>query len=335
MPKQNFTTRHLTLNDAQKYVETNKAISVANGTNHSYQPDFIQSQWQDPNFDITQSSYGIFTDSEQLAGYVVIWDTGETPVHPWVDWGVHPDYLDYDLSTQLFQWADKTTQRIIDRCPPNARLSLYSGTMKGYTPKEDALKRAGYIAIRSDYEMRIDMETQPIAPNPPDGFKIRMFDEEQDFHAFVHAFRNSFSDHFGHVDQPFEKDVEEFKHWFTTDKLIDPTLIFLAIDENTDEIVGYVMGMKEAHGDPTVGYIELVGVLRDYRRRGLAQTLLYHAFNEFWNRDKKSVMLGVDGDSLTNAVSLYKRVGMVIKFQYGLYEKLMRDGQELSKVSIE
>jgi mycothiol synthase len=332
MPNQNFTTRPLTLEDAQIFVDTLKVISADTGTNRSYQPDFIQAQWQEPNFDITKSSNGIFTDDGQLAGYVVIWDTKEQPVRPWIEWGVHPDFLDYDLSTQLLQWADKTSQRIIDRCPPDARLSLHSSIVKGYTPMEKALAQAGYIAIRSEYEMRIDMEIQPTAPNPPDGFTVRTYNDDEDLHALVHAFRDSFSDHFGHVEQPLEKHLEEFRHWFATDE-IDPTLIFLAIDEKSDEVAGYVLGMKGGNGDSSAGYIDLVGVRRAYRRRGLAQTLLQHSFNEFWNRDQKSVTLEVDGSSLTNAVTLYERVGMVIKFQYVRYEKLMRDGQELAKVS--
>lgn len=335
MSNQNFTTRPLMLDDAQKFVETAKAISADIGTNRTYQADYIQSQWQEPNFDITQSSYGIFAINGQLAGYVVIWDANEIPVHPWIEWGVHPDYLDHDLSTQLLQWADKTTLRIIDRCPPNARLSHHTYVIKGYKPMEDVLTRAGYTAIRSQHEMRIDMEIQPTSPNLPEGFKIRTYNNDEDLHAFIHTFRDSFSDHFGYVEEPFEKDVEEFKHWFTTDKLFDPTLIFLAVDKNTDEIAGCVMGMKEAHGDPSIGYIEIVGVSRAYRRRGLAQAMLNFAFREYWNRDKKSVMLEVDGDSLTNAVSLYERVGMYIKFQYVLYEKLIRDGQELATVSVD
>lgn len=334
MPNQNFTTRPLTLDDAQKFVETINAISADTGTNRSYPADFIQTQWQEPKFDITQSSYGIFASNSQLAGYVVIWDADEIPVRPWVEWGVHPEYLDHNFSTQLLQWADITSQRIIDRCPPDARLSLHTSVVKGYTPMESALTQTGYIAIRSEYDMRIDMKTQPTAPNPPDGFKIRTYNDGEDLEALVRAHQDAFSDHFGNIEESFEKEFEEFRRWFATDNLTDSTLIFVAISEATNEIAGYVVGLKEEHGDPSVGYIEYVGVRRAYRRRGLAQTLLQHSFHEFWNRDKKSVTLEVDGESLTNAVGLYARVGMVIKFQYVLYEKLIRDGQELAKVSL-
>lgn len=335
MSNQNFTTRPLTLDDAQQFVDTHKAISTDVGTNRSYQADFIQSQWQEPDFDLSQSSQGIFTQDGQLVGYSVIWDNQTTPVQPWIEWGVHPDYLDHHLSSQLLQWSDKISQRIIDKCPPDVRLTLRSGAKKGYKPTEDALNKAGYKAIRSGYEMRIDMESPPPAPNLPDGIRLRNYKPDKDLAILVDTFRDSFSDHFGYVEQPFEKDMEEFRHWFSTDKLIDPTLIFLAIDEATDTVVGYIVGLKAEHGDPTVGYIELVGVRRAYRRRGLAQAMMYHAFNAYWNRDQKSVTLGVDGESLTNAVKLYERVGMHIYHEYVQYAKVIREGRELATVAVE
>jgi mycothiol synthase len=337
MPKHNYTTRSLTLDDAQKFVETNKVISADLGTNRSYQADYIQAQWEEPGFDITQSSYGIFTENGELVGFVVIWDNIETPVRPWIEWGVHPDYLNYDLSKQLLEWADQTTQRIIDRCPPNARLSLQTMAVKDYKPTEDRLTQAGYIPIRSSYDLQIDMETPPTPPNLPDGFKLRSYNanNDEDLLAYVYAFRDSFSDHFGYVDESFEKDLKEFRHWFNTDPLFDPNVFLLAIDKNSGEIAGFVLGMKQEHGNPDVGWVEFVGVRRAYRRCGLARTLLLHVFNAFWNQSKKSVTLQVDGESLTNALSLYEKIGMTVKFQYVRYEKLIRDGEELAKVSAE
>lgn len=336
MSSRTYQSRPLTLEDAQSFVDTCKAISAAIGTNRSYKAEFIRAQWQEPHFDLGTSSLGIFNGKEQLIAYVVIWDTNDTPVHPYIEWGVHPQYHHEEaLSKRVLEWADKTSQRIIARCPADARLSLYSGAKKGYVPAENALERAGYVPIRHSYDMRIDMEQAPTIPELPDGFSVRTYHGNQDLVPFVRAFTNSFSDHFGWVEEPFEKYLEDFRHWFATDKLIDPELIFLCIDDTTDKIAGLVLGLREEHGDPSVGFIDLVGVLRSYRRRGLAQTLLYHAFYEFWKRNQKSVVLSVDADSLTNAVQLYEKVGMYIYHQYVRYEKLIREGQELAKVTVD
>lgn len=336
MSSKNYASRPLTLEDAQQFVDTHKAISADMGTNRSYQPEFIQSQWQEPYFDLSKSSCGIFNEDHQLIAYVIVWDTNDIPVHPFIEWGIHPDYNDDEaLRTQVFEWADKTSSRVIDRCSPDARISLYAATVKGYRPAETTLEEAGYKPIRNSYDMRIDMEQAPVVPQLADGFSIHTYRGEADFEPFVRAFTNSFCDHFGWVEQPFEKYVEDFEHWFTTDELFDPELFFFVVDDATGEIAGYALGLKEEHGDPSVGYIELVGVLREYRRRGLAQFLLYYAFNEYWKRGQKSVMLGVDAGSLTNAVALYEKVGMHIYHQYVRYEKLIRDGEELGTVAVE
>ncbi len=69
---------------------------------------------------------------------------------------------------------------------------------------------------------------------------------------------------------------------------------------------------------------------RFLRRRGLARALLQTTFSTYWKRGTKCVTLELDAKSLTNAVSLYEGVGMVVETQYTRYEKLIHDGQELS-----
>ena len=93
--------------------------------------------------------------------------------------------------------------------------------------------------------------------------------------------------------------------------------------------------MKEDDRRPGVGYVDMVGVRREYRRRGLAQAMLRRSFVLYWDRGQRSVGLGVDGESLTHAVALYEKVGMHIHRRLMCYEKVLRDGVELAKVALE
>lgn len=335
MPEQQFIKRPLTLEDAHELAKTLATIADDMGTGWRMQAETLQMDWSEPGMDITKSSLGFFTPDGQIVAYVVFWDSSDTPVRPYMKWGVHPDYLEHGFSTKIMQWAESRKDDLIRRCPPDARISIHSSTVLGYAPVEEALQQAGYSKIRTSYEMRIDMDTKPSVPTLPDGIKIRNYRHPEDLETFVTTFRNSFSDHYGYVEEPYEKDLEEFRHWFDTDKLFDPTFVILAVDEETDETAGYVLGFKEDHEDPSVSHIHLLGVARDYRRRGIAQAMLYYSFNNFYEHDRKSVTLGVDGDSLTNAVALYERVGMHIDRQYVRYEKVLREGQELATVALE
>ena len=73
-----------------------------------------------------------------------------------------------------------------------------------------------------------------------------------------------------------------------------------------------------------------LGVLREYRRRGIGEALLYTAFDAFYKMGKKRVGLGVDASSITGAATLYKRVGMQVAKQFDLYEKELRAGVDLT-----
>jgi mycothiol synthase len=335
MSEQQFMQRPLTLEDAQAVADTINAISAHEGTHRHYHADTLVLEWSEPEMDITQSSTAMTTSDGKIVAYMILRDNNVTPVRTWVQWGIHPEYLQHKLNEILFTWLDSRRQNLIERCPADARVVLQCGILSGYDPDEHALNQAGFQKFRNSYQMRIDMGTKPPTPQFPEGISARAYNPDTDLEGLVTAFRNSFSDHFGYVEEPFEKDVEEFRHWFATDKLFDPQYVLLAVDDASGVVAGYAIGMKEEHGDPSVSHIELLGVSRAYRRRGIAQAMLYQCFNTFWDNGYKSVTLGVDGSSLTNAVALYERVGMHIHHQYDRYEKVIREGKELGTVAVD
>ena len=335
MSDSGIVCRPLTLKDAERCAQISAAISAHAGVEQRFQAKTITVKWQEPNFDLASSSIGIFNDSGLMLGYAVFVATSEIPVHPWVNWGVDPAYHCGDFSAQLLSWADEISRTVIPRCPPDTRISLWSELHKGYTAGENALIHAGYAPNREYYEMRIKMTERPVPPELPAGFVIRPYRHEQDLPAWLELVRDSFSDHYGHIEQPFEKDLETFRHWLNNDPYIDPDLVMLAADEATGELAGCVLPMTEDQRNPGVGYIDTVGVRRAFRRRGLTSAMLQRSFAEYWDRGFKTIGLDVDGESLTNAVALYERAGMHVHHSYVSYEKLLREGVELAKVAME
>ena len=67
----------------------------------------------------------------------------------------------------------------------------------------------------------------------------------------------------------------------------------------------------------------------------MAQALLLQAFREFYQRGKRIVDLGVDAESLTGATDLYKKVGMYVLRRYDLFDKVIRQGKEISVTELE
>jgi ribosomal protein S18 acetylase RimI-like enzyme len=83
-----------------------------------------------------------------------------------------------------------------------------------------------------------------------------------------------------------------------------------------------------------MGWVNSLGVRRPWRRKGVAEALLYHAFAELRRRGRTGVSLGVDASSLTGATRLYEKVGMREIRQTIFFEKELRPGADLATYTI-
>ena len=335
MKKRKFHSRALRLSDAQEYARTATAISACDGTDKRVAAGSATLSWQEPNFDLEEYSLGLFSTGGTLAAYAILSANAEIPVHSWLTWGVHPDHYSDNLSQCLFQWAGSMERKVLVRCPEDARVTLLAETSVGYAFAENALETAGFVPLRRAHDMQITLTQRPTVPQLPAGFAYRQYRHEDDLPLLTQTVLDAFSDHFGYVKQPFAKELAEFRHWLNNDPHFDPSLVLLVVDKPLDVIAGSLIGLKEDPNRPCVGYVDMIGVRRAYRRRGLAQTMLYKTFAEFWDRGLRTVGLDVDGESLTNAVALYERVGMQIHSSYMSYERVLREGVELGKMELD
>jgi ribosomal protein S18 acetylase RimI-like enzyme len=128
------------------------------------------------------------------------------------------------------------------------------------------------------------------------------------------ADEEAFEDHWGSV----HTSLEEWRH-FMTAAHYDPALWFVVWDG--DEIAGISLCNAGWTGDPGLGWVNVLGVRRPWRRRGLALALLLHSFHELEARGMDRVALGVDAESLTGAVRLYEKAGMRVVRQSDTWEK--------------
>jgi ribosomal protein S18 acetylase RimI-like enzyme len=72
-----------------------------------------------------------------------------------------------------------------------------------------------------------------------------------------------------------------------------------------------------------MGWVDVLGTRRPYRRRGLAEALLRHVFRELYVRGARQVGLGVDAENPTGATRLYERVGMRVASASDVYAKTL------------
>jgi mycothiol synthase len=181
-------------------------------------------------------------------------------------------------------------------------------------PDADAralFERWGYSEVRRFYRMLVEHETEPPAPDWPDGFRVSTF-ERDDARGFHAALDEAFAEEWNFVSEPFDSwaerriNVPEF----------DPTLWFVVREGN--EIAGVLRGDPERGG---TGWVGALGVRPRWRKRGLGLALLRHAFGEFYRRGQSRVGLGVDARNPTGATRLYERAGMHVTYEAIAFKK--------------
>jgi mycothiol synthase len=318
------------MNDySQHYLETIEATS-----------DAIYNEWISPGFDPSTDIRLVFSPSGEAVGYTEAWDTANPPVHPWVWWCIHPQFLGQGISSHLLSWAEARVRQAIDRCPPGTRVAYRAGVDTRIQPAKMAMQKHGMNYIRSNYRMGIEMQAPPPQPVWPEDIHLKVFDLARDDLAEVYqADTDAFRDHFGFVESPFEEALERFKYFMTGEDAYQPGLWYLAMansaPDGSEQIAGICLNRKHSWENPQVGWVSTLGVLRPWRRRGIGLALLLQSFGEFYRRGFRQVELGVDAESLTGALDLYEKAGMHVRRQFDLYEKELRPGDEISVQSLQ
>ncbi len=176
------------------------------------------------------------------------------------------------------------------------------------------LERAGLAPVRYSFRMEVELAESRAEPRWPEGIAVRTMESGRDEAAVYDVQNETFEDAWEYEPDPYA----EWEHWNLRRGQLDPTLSFLA--QEGDEIAGIAL-CRSSDVEPDLGWVSILGVRRPWRRRGLGQALLEHAFAEFRRRGLGRAGLGVDADSPTGAVGLYERAGMQVSRRYVIVEK--------------
>jgi len=323
-----YTWRSATLDDAAATAVMFNAwarhvIGVDDLTENS-----VRVMWTAPQVDLAEDMRLIVAPVGQIAGYGSVWGLFEpyTQVNTFVR--IHPDHQRRSIEGALLAWAEEHVRQVtFAKAVRGTRICL-----TGYRADIDpigraAYKQAGFTTVRYMHRMRIDLNGVSPAPVWPDGVTIRSFVPDQDEAAVVQVFQAAFRDHWGYVAPSIEEDLKMLRHWMTDPKY-DPALWLLVMAG--ERLVGISLNVACLDEDPEMGWVSTLGVLREYRQRGIARALLLHAFGQFQQRGRKRVGLAVDTQNLTGALRLYESVGMHPYRTTHVFEKELRPGVELS-----
>ena len=329
-----YAARPAAMTDLEIVVDFLNLTSIGFFGKEEFSVEEYRREWGTPGFELSTDSLLIISPSGDIVGYQEVWDIFKPSIRVNI-WGrVHPEHEDIGIGTYLIAWAEQRARQAVERAPEGARVSVRSYVP--YVNKKGPFqhREAGFVAARFSLRMVIELNGHPPRPHFPDDVTVRTMHTGEE-HDVIYAVRDSFQDHFGYVDMPFEEEFKLWKHVMENDPYYDPTLWFLA--EAGSEIVGMSLCWPRTSEDEKMGWVDTLGVRRPWRRRGIALALLHHSFDELYQRGARRVGLGVDGMSLTGATRLYEKAGMHSDpmHRYEMYEKELRPGVELSTTTLD
>lgn len=238
-----------------------------------------------------------------IAGYA---DLGGEVIGPvWIDVRLRPGREHIGLA--LLEEMERCAVRC-DAPPRPLRAAIHGDDARA----REVLERAGYVFLRSGYRMELDLADVPPAVAWPDGLSAHALERDEvprAFDAYTKAFAGS--------PDFYPLAYEQWAFWlFDEDE--NPAFGFAV--EDGDELAGLSILRERRGGDLELGWIHVIGVRPQWRRRGLGRALLRHALHELRARGKPRVGLGVDGAN-DSAVRLYETEGMRIARRNDVYEK--------------
>jgi mycothiol synthase len=269
------------------------------------------------SLDLAEEATAVFAPDGTIAAYADVINRSFVTVS--VYGYVSPDLRGLGLGAYLIAWGERWTRERMAQAPEHARIVVQYYVNKANEAARRLLEDLGYAPVRGIYVMETALDEPPPQPHWPAGISVRTFVPGRDERPVFEAVEDAFRDMWGRPRGTLDRFVE-----ITGKESFDPSLWFLAVDG--DEIAGVTLCKKLA-GE---GWVDVVGVRRPWRSRGLGLALLRHALNEYHRRAVHKVGLSVDAESITGAPRLYGRAGMHVRESYVVHLKELRPGVDLT-----
>jgi len=224
--------------------------------------------------------------------------------------GVLPGWRGRGFGRELLSWSFSRGRQLRDELSPGANWSLDADAYATETTAFALFERFGMQPVRYWYEMAADLSAA-LSPRPRPDLPVVSFSADYTA-ALFSAHNEAMADH-------FDFEFASLDDWSQHDLYqpgFRPDLTRLALDG--DQIVGYVLAGEEASGRIRMNEI---GTRRAWRRQGLAGSLLAEVMIASATDGQQRATLGVDSDSPTGAVSIYRQAGFEVVSSWTSYRR--------------
>lgn len=326
---QGYTVRPPKIDDAEITAEMFNVCEMEVRGKQPYAAADVIRSWESPKFDKDTSVRLVLTPEGQLAAYAEVSGHQEPYVNIGVGIMVHPDYRGKGIGMTLMRWGEARANEILPLAPEEAQVAMTAACNQKDTYRVGLYQRSGMEVFRHFFEMEIEFDTPPQPPEIPEGIEIRPYDEATEIEKLSQSYLDSFQDHFGFTERTVEDTATYVRHLIKNDPHYNSALWFAAYEGQ--DMVGLSLCAGKMTEDPLEGHVNVLGVVRGWRKRGLGMALLRHSFIELHKQGSQRVSLSVDASSLTGATRLYEKAGMSVTERIDVYQKILRDGEVLTR----
>lgn len=312
--------------DLQAVVDLHNACSRELDAKDEITAAEVENFWAMPDLSLADDLRLAHDPSGRLLGYAEALTYGEPPVNPYVHLRVLQAAMP-QAAEALLDWALARCQQALDRVPAGLRVCISLHQLSTDPHMAALITARGFELVRHSFSMAIDLGGPPAAPQWPQGVELRPFNPQTDAEAVYRALIDSFRDHYGFKEEPFEVGFPRWRHAAMEEEGFDPQLWFVAWEGQ--EVAGISLCEELPEDGQKIGWVEDLGVRRPWRKRGLGKALLLHSFRAFYDRGLPLAGLFVDASNLTGALRLYEGAGMRMRRQYDRYEKEIQPGKEV------
>jgi mycothiol synthase len=292
--------------DLQAICELARACELVDLGHAETLPADIEDMWEDTNLD--SDSFVLFTDTGQLVGYTAVCPDREyILLDPHT--GIHPTQRQRGLESSLLALAEERARQLLVTAelpiPPLIRAWAFSTPLN--MSRLQMYEREGYRVTTSEINLEITLESEPDAPQALQGITTRLYRPGQDERAIHTVIQESFQDIGGRPYRTFE----EWSERATGHAHFDPRQLYVALAGS--QIVGAITCRtyegQGYEGQPE-GHITQLGVLRPWRKHGIARHLIQQVFAAYYQRGIRHITISVDAHNPTGARQLYQAMGM-------------------------
>ncbi len=301
--------RAITAGDIPAWTRLVQAAAVVDRSEEVLTEEDLADELASPNLDPARDTLAAVTaDGELLAAGAAAARPPGGPFRRYDLWGtVHPEHRGRGLGRRLLGWQ-------LERAAEQHRESgsdVEGWPGVGIEDHHDSTRRlcerAGMAPLRyyTGLLRRLDGPVQVLPP--PDGIRLVPFDRDRSADA-LDAHNDAWQDHWGFSPRP----QDLWDAWGPGHRNFRPDWSLLAVD-GAGTVVGYTVNFGwesewEAKGR-TEGYIEMIGVRRSWRGKGLASALLTASHAAFQASGIEYAALDVDAENPTGALRLYRSLG--------------------------